>query len=401
MKKECVKPWIRLMAATCISVFALSSCSPVFGNFDVNRNNTGKSVHIQTIASKVYQLKSEGVFDGLEDVSRSAIGLEEDGLTDEDFVELNSFISSPNSYLESRLDETVDEKELDLLYTIYSDATVGEVIQKMDAVSTEMAEEYETKISELYENLDDDARSAVGGYKNIRLNLSLTDFDECRSSDKKSSFSWGSVAGYVGFAATATAGMAISKVFWWCPWVKYPALAVGIAGIVGMGVLIGVWISGSEFALFKNVVVETVQLATKIMNDYKNLSDADLRNKFLEEMSESLKSYLQSDPTNANNYKEILKWIDSQYLGIISFSDAMEKMIEFGLKDNEFGAKLSVASVSTFCVTVTCLACYGNAVVSFVSSAWNKILGWIPSWLSIGFPNSISIDIIGLIGSIM
>lgn len=77
-------------------------------------------------------------------------------LSDDDIKELTYFSSSPSSYITENINfyETTSDENLNLIYSIYNEATVDEVISNMESVNSEMAEDYKKSISEFYNNLD-------------------------------------------------------------------------------------------------------------------------------------------------------------------------------------------------------------------------------------------------------
>ena len=66
--------------------------------------------------------------------------LSDSELSDDDIEELTSFSTSPSSYITETIDynETGSDENLNLIYSIYNEATVDEVISNMESVSSEM-----------------------------------------------------------------------------------------------------------------------------------------------------------------------------------------------------------------------------------------------------------------------
>lgn len=69
-------------------------------------------------------------------------------LSDNDISELSKFSTSPSSYITDNIDLnlTTSKENLNLLYSIYNESTVDDVITNMEYVSVEMADEYKKSV---------------------------------------------------------------------------------------------------------------------------------------------------------------------------------------------------------------------------------------------------------------
>ena len=69
-------------------------------------------------------------------------------LSDNDISELSKFSTSPSSYITDNIDLnlTTSKENLNLLYSIYNESTVNDVITNMEYVSVEMADEYKKSV---------------------------------------------------------------------------------------------------------------------------------------------------------------------------------------------------------------------------------------------------------------
>lgn len=84
-------------------------------------------------------------------------------LSDNDISELSKFSTSPSSYITDNIDLnlTTSKENLNLLYSIYNESTVDDVVTNMEYVSVEMADEYKKSVSEFYNTLDSSVRSII------------------------------------------------------------------------------------------------------------------------------------------------------------------------------------------------------------------------------------------------
>lgn len=83
---------------------------------------------------------------------------------------------------------------------------------------------------------------------------------------------------------------------------------------------------------------------------------------------------------NAQNYRAILKFIDDNYLGAKTTSDAIVELINYCSNNNEVWKRLITISSTTLAVGISC----------YFLQAFTPILQWyqsfmdiIPSWLVI------------------
>ena len=103
-------------------------------------------------------------------------------LSDNDISELSKFSTSPSSYITDNIDLnlTTSKENLNLLYSIYNESTVDDVITNMEYVSVEMADEYKKSVSKFYNTLDSSVRSIIetnGGIGSQKLLLFQNETD--------------------------------------------------------------------------------------------------------------------------------------------------------------------------------------------------------------------------------
>lgn len=204
--------------------------------------------------------------------------LSDSDLSEHDIVELTKFSSSPSSYITENIDfnETVSNNNLNLLYSIYNESTVDNVISNMEIVSLEMAEDYKKSVSEFYNTLDASAQRAIdnnGGIGSQKLYILQNDSNDfsARAITFETDLSWTSVARYTGYSVAAIAGACCYK---WgiLPWIRYPGLAVCISGIGCMGTLIARWACSPKLAIITASVKSIASSVSKI-KDLTELTD--------------------------------------------------------------------------------------------------------------------------------
>jgi hypothetical protein len=363
-----------------------------------NSEESSDSQKINLIATNAELLISQNkILSNLNTSARSATNessniLYNSELSAEDIEELTSFSNSPSSYISENisLDGSDSEKSLNLLYSIYNESTVDEVISSMESVSSEMAEEYKESVSEFYNNLDSSARCAVdahGGIGSQKLYLFQNEInDTCaRSVTFATDLSWSSVARYIGYSTAAIAGASCYK-WGFFPWIRYPGLAVCLSGIGCMGTLIARWACSPKLAIVTDSVKSIASSVSKIKN-LTGLTDEEKRNAFLSDLKESLQNYIKANPDYESDVNKIITYIDSNYVGGKSFCTAVKDIINFCLDDGQTGMQLATVGVSTASVVAYC---WFTGVVAVLQEAYFAIIDFIPSWLTIT-TNSISI----------
>ena len=125
-------------------VFVFFSCNGL-QTIDSNEGSTD-SQKINLIASNAELLiKQNEILSNLNTSARSATFdtssiLSDSELSDDDIEELTSFSTSPSSYITETIDynEKGSDENLNLIYSIYNEATEDEVMSNMESVSSEM-----------------------------------------------------------------------------------------------------------------------------------------------------------------------------------------------------------------------------------------------------------------------
>ena len=306
-------------------------------------------------------------------------------LSDNDISELSKFSTSPSSYITDNIDLnlTTSKENLNLLYSIYNESTVDDVITNMEYVSVEMADEYKKSVSEFYNTLDSSVRSIIetnGGIGSQKLLLFQNETDNIngRTITFETDLSWESVARYTGYSVAAIAGACCYK-WGFFPWVRYPGLAVCISSIGFMGVLIARWACSPKLSIITTSIKSISNSVSKVIK-LTGLTDEEKRNQFLSELKEDLQNYLTENPDYVSDIQKIISYIDENYIAGKSLYTSVKDIINFCLEDGQIGKKLVTIGVDTVSVVGFC---WFTGVVALLQEADFAIIDLIPSWLVI------------------
>lgn len=377
-------------------IFVFFSCSN-FQNVDANEDTSDNQKINLIVSNAELLIKQDEILSSLNTVSRSSAlntsnFLNDSELSDDDIGELTNFSSSPSVYITKNIDLNRNEstENLNLIYSIYNEATVDEVISNMESVNTEMANDYKKSVSEFYNNLDSSARSLIEAHGGIGSQKLYIFQDEnvdtnARGFTFATDLSWSSVARYTGYSAAAIAGACCYK-WGFFPWIRYPSLAVCISGIGCMGTLIARWACSPKLAVVTASIENIADSVSKVKR-LTGLTDREKRNAFLVDLKESLEDYITSHPGYESDVNKIISYIDSNYVGGKSFYIAVKDIINFCLDNGQIGMQLATIGVSTASVAGFC---WFTGVVAALQQAYFSIIDFIPNWLHIT-TNSVSI----------
>lgn len=306
-------------------------------------------------------------------------------LSDNDISELSKFSTSPSSYITDNIDLnlTTSKENLNLLYSIYNESTVDDVITNMEYVSVEMADEYKKSVSEFYNTLDSSVRSIIetnGGIGSQKLLIFQNETNNIngRTITFETDLSWESVARYTGYSVAAIAGACCYK-WGFFPWVRYPGLAVCISSIGFMGVLIARWACSPKLSIITTSIKSISNSVSKVIK-LTGLTDEEKRNQFLSELKEDLQNYLTENPDYVSDIQKIISYIDENYIAGKSLYTSVKDIINFCLEDGQIGKKLVTIGVDTVSVVGFC---WFTGVVALLQEAYFAIIDFIPSWLVI------------------
>lgn len=315
-------------------------------------------------------------------------------LSDNDISELSKFSTSPSSYITDNIDLnlTTSKENLNLLYSIYNESTVDDVITNMEYVSVEMADEYKKSVSKFYNTLDSSVRSIIetnGGIGSQKLLLFQNETDNIngRTITFETDLSWESVARYTGYSVAAIAGACCYK-WGFFSWVRYPGLAVCISSIGFMGVLIARWACSPKLSIITTSIKSISNSVSKVIK-LTGLTDEEKRNQFLSELKEDLQNYLTENPDYVSDIRKIISYIDENYIAGKSLYTSVKDIINFCLEDGQIGKKLTTIGVDTVSVVGFC---WFTGVAALLQEAYFAIIDFIPSWLVIT-TDSISISL--------
>ena len=306
-------------------------------------------------------------------------------LSDNDISELSKFSTSPSSYITDNIDLnlTTSKENLNLLYSIYNESTVDDVITNMEYVSVEMADEYKKSVSKFYNTLDSSVRSIIetnGGIGSQKLLIFQNETNNIngRTITFETDLSWESVARYTGYSVAAIAGACCYK-WGFFPWVRYPGLAVCISSIGFMGVLIARWACSPKLSIITTSIKSISNSVSKVIK-LTGLTDEEKRNQFLSDLKEDLQNYLTENPDYVSDIRKIISYIDENYIAGKSLYTSVKDIINFCLEDGQIGKKLATISVDTVSVVGFC---WFTGVVALLQEAYFAIIDFIPSWLVI------------------
>lgn len=315
-------------------------------------------------------------------------------LSDNDISELSKFSTSPSSYITDNIDLnlTTSKENLNLLYSIYNESTVDDVITNMEYVSVEMADEYKKSVSKFYNTLDSSVRSIIetnGGIGSQKLLIFQNETNNIngRTITFETDLSWESVARYTGYSVAAIAGACCYK-WGFFPWVRYPGLAVCISSIGFMGVLIARWACSPKLSIITTSIKSISNSVSKVIK-LTGLTDEEKRNQFLSKLKEDLQNYLTENPDYVSDIRKIISYIDENYIAGKSLYTSVKDIINFCLEDGQIGKKLTTIGVDTVSVVGFC---WFTGVAALLQEAYFAIIDFIPSWLVIT-TDSISISL--------
>lgn len=306
-------------------------------------------------------------------------------LSNEDLGELTNFLNSPSSYINESIEtnEAGFNENLNLIYSIYNESTIDEVISNMEEVSVEMSEDFKQSVSSFYTSLNSSARSAIDehggiGSQKVYIFQDESNNNGVRSVTFETDLSWESVARYVGYSAASIAGACCYK---WVPipWIKYPGLAVCLSGIGCMGTLMARWSCSPKLIVVKTSIKSIVNSIPKIIK-LKDLTDEEKRNKFLSDLANDLQNYVKENHGYEYEIGKILSHIEETYIGVKSFYDAIIDIVTFCMSDGETGKQLATVGVSTSAVAVSC---WFTGVASLLQNSYLALIDFIPDWLVI------------------
>lgn len=381
----------------CFGFFLLFTSCSWLQNKEINEEDSN-SKKIEQIASNAELVVSQNeILSRLKTPSRAAFVdtssiFKDSELSNDDLVELTNFSNSPSAYINENIDfnETCFNENLNLIYSIYTEATVDEVISSMESVSLEMAEDYKQSVSNFYNTLDSSARSAIdaqGGINSQRLYIFQDELDStsARAVTFETDLSCSSVARYIGYSVATIAGACCYK-WGFFPWIRYSGLAVCLSGIGCMSTLMGRWSCSPQLAIITTSIKSISRSVSKVIN-LTNLTDEEKRNKFLSDLKESLLNYINENPNYKSEISKIITYIDNNYIGGKSFYNAIKDIVNFCLSDGQIGMQLVTIGIST---TSVATACWFTGIVGVLQKTYFAIIDFIPEWLVIT-TNSISI----------
>lgn len=340
----------------------------------------------QIIVNKITEFKQKGLLDYIyNDSSRSVI----DDNSDVDYKNLKYFVDNTEECIVEILQEENGEKSLAVLNTIYAEKTVGEVYDAMEALSPELATEYENALVNIYnEEINDNARS-INNISNLRdIKINFTPFESTsRAVDLSKSFNWGTVSGYLAASAGAIAGFLLWKYGGF--WTRIGGIVAAGVGVSTMSVIMVVWQKSSDWKIFQNFCTSIYESVSECVDIYKNLSDSEKAQKFLEILYEKLKNYIEENPDAATQVDELLSYIDKNYTKFANLAEATKSCISYYSSNTYLIPK--ILSVTAATVAVGAVA-YATGFTGMIKGWISSLTNLIPKWLVIS-GNGFSINL--------
>lgn len=329
-----------------------------------------------TIVMKIQEFRKNGQLNYL-DLSNGRFASSE-----EEVNALLYFVDNTEECIAEIQSEENGEKILDVLNAIYGEATVGEVYDAMLSLSSELANEYETALVNIYnEDLDTSDRSIynLNSIRNIKLSFSNNACDSsCRNIDLSKSYNWGSVIGYIGASAAAIAGFLMYKFGGF--WTRIAGLAAGGVGVAAMAVFIGVWQKSVDWYVFQNVCISTFNTVKSIVELKSRLSEKEKVMLFLDELSTNLQKYLKQKPEAASQVNSLLAYLDENYFNFKTLSETYKAFFKYFNDNTEFAQK--TLSVTTATASVAAVA-YCTGFSSVINGWLTSLKNLVPEWLTI------------------
>lgn len=382
MKKQTL--FYQITALGLLSSFVYVSCMQnAISSVELQKNISSSN---QIIVNKITEFKQKGLLDYIyNDSSRSVI----DDNSDVDYKNLKYFVDNTEECIVEILQEENGEKSLAVLNTIYAEKTVGEVYDAMEALSPELATEYENALVNIYnEEINDNARS-INNISNLRdIKINFTPFESTsRAVDLSKSFNWGTVSGYLAASAGAIAGFLLWKYGGF--WTRIGGIVAAGVGVSTMSVIMVVWQKSSDWKIFQNFCTSIYESVSECVDIYKNLSDSEKAQKFLEILYEKLKNYIEENPDAATQVDELLSYIDKNYTKFANLAEATKSCISYYSSNTYLIPK--ILSVTAATVAVGAVA-YATGFTGMIKGWISSLTNLIPKWLVIS-GNGFSINL--------
>lgn len=385
MKKE--TSFYRIIALILLSSFLYVSCMQnVISSVEFQKDTSTSN---QTIVNKIAEFKQNGLLDYIYNDSSRAIVVDDN--SDIDYENLKYFVENTEECVSAILQEDDGEKSIAVLNAIYDEKTVGEVYDAMEDLSPELATEYENALVNIYnEEINDNARS-ISNISTLRdIKIKFTHFeDSSRAVDLSKSFNWGTVTGYLAASAGAIAGFLLWKHGGF--WTRIGGLVAAGVGVSAMAVIMTVWQKSSDWKIFQNLCTSVYTTVSEYVDIYKNLSDSEKAQKFLEILYEKLKKYIEENPDAATQVDVLLSYIDKNYTKFLNLADAAKSCISYYTSNTYLIPKISSVTVATVVVGV---AAYATGFVGMIKGWISSLTNLVPSWLTItsnGFSISLAL----------
>lgn len=369
-KKNHFYQFIAISILPCITFF---SCN-MQNFFSISKTET-ENYSNYLIVNKVNDFKQKGMLDFLYNTN-ARVAITDDELN---YDELRYFVENTEECVSEILKEDNGEKSLAVLNAIYGEQTVGDIYNAMSDLSSELANEYESTLVNIYnEKISDNSRciNNISNLKDLKIDFDFT--DTARTIDFSESFTWGYVTGYVASSAATIAGLLMWR--FGKLWTKVAGLVAAGIGVTSMSTIIVMWQSSTDWKTFQNFCIALYKSTNECYEIYQNCKDEEKAKQFLEILSTKLENYIKQNPESAHQLNKILSYIDENYVNFSNITDTIKSCLEYYNNNTSFFGKVVTVTVAT---TAVAGVAWGTGFVSLVKGWISSLSNLIPEWLII------------------
>lgn len=368
-KKNQFYQFIAIAILPCITFFSCNMQN-FFYISELETNNYSNSNYL--IVNKINEFKQKGMLDYLYNTNTRV------AITDDEFNydELKYFVENTEECVSEILKEDDGEKSIAVLNAIYGEQTVGDIYNAMADLSSELANEYESTLINIYnEKINDSSRciNSILNLKDLKINFDFTAIT--RTIDFSESFTWGYVTGYVASSAATIAGLLMWR--FGKLWTRVAGFVAAGIGVTSMSAIMLMWQSSTDWKTFQNFCLALYKSVNECYEIYQNCKDEEKAKQFLAILSTKLENYIKQNPESAHQLNKILSYIDENYANFSNMADTAKSCLEYYNNNTSFIGKLVTVTVAKTGVA------WGTGFVSLVKNWVSSFTNLIPEWLII------------------
>lgn len=325
------------------------------------------------IVSKIQDFKRNGLLDCFNSNNARY------ATTEDELNELDYFFNNTEECVLEIEKEKDGDKILEVLNLIYGEGSIGEVYDSMCSLSSELADEYEESMVNIYNETISENENSIDALQAIRnIKLSFCDDNSTCRADLSKSYNWTYVNTYIGASASAIAGLLMYKFGGF--WTRIAGLVAGGAGITAMGTIMIIWQNSIDWQIVQNFGFSIFNTICSIITLKTNLSDKEKAKLFISEISSKLQAYTKQHPEAASQMNSLLAFLDRNYCNFQSLHKAIQEFFNCFDKDTNFAKKTVTITAATASVAAVA---YGTGFSVLVNGWMAYLKGLIPEWLSI------------------